>query len=875
MEGLLGRFRKLWLLVRRDKFNRELDEEMAFHREQAEAEFQSEGLAPDAAGFAAKKQFGNATRLKEQSREIIGFRFETAIQDLRYAFRQLRHNPGFACAAIIILGLGIGATTAIFSALNPILFEPLPYPQAGRITAIWETGSDRPHIYGTFGMYRALEERAHSFDSLAVLRLWQPTLTGADHPERLAGQRVTPGYFRVLGVSPSMGRDFQSSDDLKNGPRVVMISHGLWLRRFGSDRTIIGRQITLSDDSYSVIGVMPSDFDNVMAPGTDVWAPLRYEMSDGPAWGHHLRTVGRLKPGVEAGQAALELNLLGAQVLKEKHPETYGRAVKFAVTLLQDDVTRSVKPALLAVLGAVLLVLAIGCVNVTNLLLARSARRRGEFALRSALGAGRTRLLRQMFTESLLLALLGGAAGMAVAVFGVRALLALSPAGLPRAAAIGVNPTAFAFGLGITTLVGLAFGLAPALHAASGAPHDDLRNSSRGTAGTHLRTRSILVVTEVALALVLLVTSGLLLRSLDHLFAVDSGFDSVNMLTMQIQTNGHRFDDSKTAFRFFDDALAAAGGVPGVESAALTSQLPLSGDVDEYGAHFEATPTEPAVTYSVFRYAVSPGYIEAMRIPLLRGRVFTDTDADGAPLVALISESLARARFPAEDPIGHRLRVGPRGPFTIVGVVGDVKQQSLAGIETAAVYITPRQFQMADDAMSLIVRSTASPATLIPALKNAIWSVDKDQPIVRVASMSALLSGTAADRRFALVLFEAFALVALVLAAAGIYGVLAGSVAERTREIGVRTALGASRRSILALVVRQGMMLSGLGVVIGLAGAAAASQAIAAMLFGVSRLDPVTYVAVIALLLAVSALACAVPARRAASVNPIEALRAE
>ncbi|HXI31502.1 MAG TPA: FtsX-like permease family protein, partial [Vicinamibacterales bacterium] len=547
---------------------------------------------------------------------------------------------------------------------------------------------------------------------------------------------------------------------------------------------------------------------------------------------------------------------------------------------------RSVRPALLVILAAVSLVLVIACVNVTNLLLARGVHRRAEFALRAALGAGRGRLVRQLLTESLFLAAIGGAAGIAVAFAGVRALVALSPPGLPRVAAIAVNGTALAFGVAITTAIALAFGVAPALQAARTDPHRDLQHGWRRGGGGHLRTRTTLVITEVALALVLLVTSGLLLRSLERLFAIESGFRSTGLMTMQIQVAGRRFADPGVTYRFFTQALEAARRVPGVAAAALTSQLPLSGDRDEYGAHFEATPARDAESFSVFRYAVSPGYFETVGIPVRQGRPFAERDLAGAPLVVAISESLARHRFGTASPLGQSLRIGPMesAPYTIVAVVGDVKQVSLALNDADAVYIPASDagatihsgmWRFADTVMSLVVRTRGDGAAIASAVRHAVWSVDKDQPIVRVARLDDLVAASAAERRFALILFEAFALAALVLAAAGIYGVLAGSVAERTREIGVRAALGASRGDILALVIRQAVQLTGCGVALGLAAALAATRAIAAMLFGVSRLDPITYASVVLVLVAVAVVASGVPAWRAVRVDPATTLRAE
>jgi len=807
------------------------------------------------------------------------------LQDLRYALRQLRKSPAFTAVAVLVIALGIGATTAIFSAVNPILFKPLPYPEPGRIMMIWEMRIDGSPLDVSFGSFHGLAERNRSFQELAVMKPWQPTMTSATEPERFEGQRVSAAYFRVLGVMPSLGRDLQASDDQFEGPNVVMLSDRLWRRRFGGDPTIVGRQITLDDNLYTVIGVMPRGFENVLAPAAELWAPLQYNPSlpwDGREWGHHLRMIGRLQPGVSSKQASSELAVIVhtlARIYAKGYDSSGGAPDGFLVNSLQSDVTRAVKPALLAVLGAVMLVLMIAGVNVTNLLLARGMQRRGEFAMRAALGAARRRLVKQLLTESLLLAAIGGALGMLIAEGGVRALVALSPPGLPRVNAIALDHPVFIFALGITTLTGLIVGLVPALHASRSDPQMGLQQSSRRTAGGYQSARGTLVVSEVALALVLLVSAGLLLRSLGRLVAIDPGFAGSHLLTMQIQESGHRFDDDKARDRFFTQALEAVRQVPGVTSAAFTSQLPLSGDFDSYGVQFELKPDDNGE--AAFRYAVSPSYFETMHIPLLRGRLLNERDRAGAPVAILISESFAKRMFRGQDPIGQRVRAGPdRGqadrPWeTIVGVVGDVKQTSLALNEPEAFYTTTTQWAWVDNVQSLVIRARGDAGALAPAIRSAIWSVDKDQPIVRVATMDSLLAQSEAERRFALILFEAFALVALVLAAIGMYGVLSGGVTERTREIGIRAALGASRGNILALVVRQGMTLAGLGIAIGLVGAAVASQALSTLLFGVSHLDPVTYLGVIALLLAVSATACWIPAWRAAQVDPAITLRAE
>jgi len=487
------------------------------------------------------------------------------------------------------------------------------------------------------------------------------------------------------------------------------------------------------------------------------------------------------------------------------------------------------------------------------------------------------RIVRQLLTESVLLALIGGACGLVVATLGVRALVALSPPGLPRANAIGLNGTVFAFGLAVSTVTGLVVGLVPALYAARIDLNVGVQHSSIRAAGGHQVARRSLVIAEVALALVLLVSAGLLLRSLQRLFAVDPGFAPSHLLTMQVQLSGRQFRDPRAVNRFFSAAVDAVRAVPGVASAAFTSQLPLSGDFDKYGVQWESVPVNANEDQSALRYAVTPGYFETLGIPLERGRLLTARDSADAPPVAVINESFAKRKFPGGDPIGQRAHIGPEGRpwYTIVGVVGNVKHTSLAVGDADAAYVTNEQWYFSDNPMWLTVRARGDAASLVTAVRRAIWSVDSNQPIVRVATMDHLLAASTAERRFALILFEAFALAALALAAIGIYGVLAGSVTERTREIGVRSALGASRGDILTLVVREAMTLTGFGIAIGLAGAAAASRALITLLFGVSPLDPATYAGVVTLLFGVSIVACSAPAWRAARIDPATTLRAE
>jgi putative ABC transport system permease protein len=546
----------------------DVDDEVRHYFEETISAQIASGLSPDAARRAARLELGTMATLSDDVR-AYGWEnvIATAIADLRYGLRRLRATPGFTAITILTLAVGIGWTTAIFGAVHPILFEPLPYPQAARIMSVLELRADSvgSAIDGTFAMYRRFAERSRALESIAVFKPWQPTITGVDQPELLTGQRVSAAYFHVLGVAPIVGRDFEPADDRLRGPNVTILSDVLWRRRFAGDSAIVGRQIRLDDNLYTVIGVMPAGFENVIASDAALWAPLQYDAclpAQGREWGHHLRTIGRLRAGVHVNEAAQEINAIGRALLAERHPDTYDPTTRFSAALLQDELTRSVRPALLVILGAVTLVMLIACVNVTGLLLARGVQRRREFALRAALGAGRSRLMRQLLTESLLLAALGGTGGFAVAALGVRALVALVPPGLPRVSAIGVNGAMFGFGFGITTLIGLAVGLIPARQAARSDPHGDLQHGSWHTGG-HVRIRGALVVGEIALALVLLISSGLLLRSMERLFAVPVGFDPSGLLTMQVHVVGHRFDEAAAEYRFFDVARDAVRRVPG------------------------------------------------------------------------------------------------------------------------------------------------------------------------------------------------------------------------------------------------------------------------------------------------------------------------
>ncbi|UWZ85905.1 ABC transporter permease [Occallatibacter riparius] len=888
----MSALRRITNLFRRSRLDGEIAEELRVHVEMRIEDDLVRGMTPEEARREALVRFGNPAVMRERvAAEDANLGLESMARDVRYAARQLRRSPGFALSAMLVLALGIGAVTAIFSAVNPILFEPLPYPHGSRIVTVWDTyKGDR--VEATYGTYRELAARSRAFDQLAAFEPWQPVMTGEQTPERLEGQSVSAGFFEVLGIRPALGRDFQLSDDTFRAPRVVIVTDRFWRQRLSGDAGVIGRTVRLDDDVYSVIGVMPRDFEDVLAAGADVFTPLAYDpakLADvtSNAWGHHMRIAGRLREGVGLDEVRRDLGQIAANPQAEyPRPRWASLQAGLIVDSLQADVVRNVKPALLAVLGAVALLLAIACVNVTSLLLARGAMRQGEFAMRTALGASRGRLIRQSITETLLLAIAGGALGVAIAAAGIRMLVALSPPGLPRVDAIALNGPALLFAFLLTAAVGLAAGVMPALQAPRAKVKTALHHEGRTSTRNRQTARRVLVVSEVALALMLLVGAGLLLRSMQRLLAVEPGFNADHLLTLQVQTAGHKFDEAAAApgqgdaarRRFFEQALEQVRKVPGVTQAGFTSVLPLSGDpywMTVYGSVFENEDARSG--HNVYRYAVSPGYAETMRMPLLRGRLLDERDTAKAPFAALISESLAKKEFPHGDALGTRLHVGPTNYpwFTVVGVVGDVRQASLALTDTDAVYVPETQTWFADDTLSFVIRTRGDAAALAPLVRNAIWSVDKDQPVLRVATMNTLLERSVAERRFVLILFEAFSLVALVLAATGIYGILANSVAERTREIGVRAALGASRGNLLALVMRQGLVLVLAGVALGLAGSLAATRALTSLLFGVSHLDPLTYAGVLVVLLCVAAAACLVPARRAAMLDPMQALRSE
>jgi putative ABC transport system permease protein len=805
-------------------------------------------------------------------------RVRSLAADLRHAARLLRRSPAFTALCVLTLALGIGASTAIFSVVNPVLLRPLPYPAPERLVMVWERDADGGRSNTGFATFADLARETRTLERTAAVGGWEPTLSGTGDAERLVGQRVSSTYFGVLGVGPSLGRDFVAAEDAPAAEQVVILADGLWRRRFGADPALVGRAVPLDGIPHTVVGIMPASFDNVLNPDAQVWRPLRYGGSE--PWAcrtcRHLRMIARVRPGVTRAAASAELDQLSA-MLVQSYRRDYP-AVGTHVVPLREEVTRDARPVLLVVVGATCLVLLIACANVANLQLARAMRREGEFAIRVALGAGRSRLAQQMLVEGVLLAALGGAAGALVARLALPALIAWLPPTLPRLTAVRLDGAALALAAGVTLLVGILVGLAPALHGGRASVFDTLRGGARVAGGRHA-VRAGLVVAEVAVALMLMAGAGLLSRSLVRLLSVDVGFEPAGLLTLELQASGPRYESDAAVWALHERVREAARAVPGVVAVGTASQLPLAGSIDRYGVRAQDRPLpNPELAPSADRYVVSPDFMSATGIRIRRGRGIDAADArDSARAVVVVSRALAAKLWSGDDPLGKRVQLGGLdAPWReVVGVADDVRHDGLDAVVTHQVYVPERQWEWANSQLALVVRTQGDPGAVADGVRRAVRGVDAGMPVTRVATMEQLVARSTAQRRLALTLFAAFAGVAILLAAAGIYGVLAGSVAERTREIGVRTALGATPGRIARLVVGQGVRLAAVGLAIGAAGTLALGRFLSSLLYGVGPGDPWTLAAVVAGLAAVAVVACLVPARRAAAVDPAVALRAE
>jgi predicted permease len=798
---------------------------------------------------------------------------QTILQDLRYATRLLLRTPGFAIVAVLTLALGIGANTAIFTVVNTLLLKPLPYARPDRLVMVWQDfrGRNGPiDEWGTPGNYVDWRAQRDLFEQIAMIGGWRPTLTGGPEAEPLPGEQVTYEYFDVLGVTPVLGRNFRAEDDVPKAPRVTIISNSLWKRRFGADGSAVGRTITLSGVPHEIIGVLPAGFRPIINAAAELWRPMQLNTVSPSRGAITLRSIARLKDGLSIERAQVLASALAKQ-LEVRYPEA-NEKVGFLLTPLHQRVVGNIKPGLLALLGAVAFVLLIACANIANLLLARGSARGRELAVRLSLGAARGRVVRQLLTESILLATIGGALGLLLGVWAVDALVSIAPVDAPRVGEIGLDLTVFAFASLLTIATGVVFGLLPALHASRADVTLALKDGSRGSsAAAGRRIRRSLIVAEVALALILLTGGGLLLQTFVRLQKADLGFDPSGLLVGFVNPPNATYDTKAKHLAFYDQVFEKVAALPGVRKAALASVLPLSGDSDtSFRIEGRPAPRSPAETPVTWYRLVSASYFDTMGMHLRRGRIFEPREA--APSV-IVNETMAKKFFPGEDPIGRRISPGGDDTpwFTIIGIVADARARGAREAPKVETFIP--YWQVTEPGMVVVLKTDGKPTQLTAALKQAVASIDRNVPVSNVTTLSQMVGESIEQPRFFAMLAVAFASLALVLAAIGIYGVMAYAVAQRTMEIGVRMALGAKPSEVFALVLADGLKLTAIGIAIGVAGSLLIAHWLTTLLFGVQPGDPVTLIATAATLLIVAGAACFVPARRATRVDPMVALR--
>jgi putative ABC transport system permease protein len=878
---LIPRLSSLWRnLFHKNRVDQECSEEIQSYLDMLTEAKIRQGLTPQEARRNALVELGGVEQVQEKVRDIrMGQFIETAWRDVRLGVRTLVHSPIFTAVTVLSLALGIGANTAIFSVVNGLLLRPLSYPESERLVDVWHTpprqsfpGLDRFSV--SPANYLDWKAQSGAFEQMAVYGFVGLSLSTSNDPLPLIGAPVSSDFFSVLRVNPILGRTFTADEDQPGRDQVVVISHALWQRAFGANPNIIGQSLTLNSRNFAVIGIMPAGFE--FPREAELWVPLAWDDKDRQTRSiHDYLVIARLKQNVSVQQAQTEMNTISSR-LEQQYPEE-NKGWGAMVIPLRDDLVGDVRLALLVLFCAVGFVLLIACANVANLMLARGANRQKEMAVRMALGAGRARLVRQLLTESVLLAVTGGLLGLLLAIWGSRMLVRLGS--LPNLGDIGIDTWAFGFTLLVSFAAGIIIGIMPAFQFSRTSVSETLKQGSGRTGGSALKqhTRKALVISEVALSLVLLIGAGLMIRSFLKLQNVDPGFDTSNALTMSVVLTWTRYPEPHQRLAFFDRAIEQIRAVPGVVSVGATTKIPLTGGGSTQPFTVEGRPAGAIAEQPMAqtRY-VSPDYFQAIGIPLRQGRVFTDQDRDKSVPVVIISEAMARRFWPGENPVGKRLTPSfhsEAGAREIVGVVGDVKTSGLDVDASAMMYLPYKQAPL--PFLSFVVRTSSNPESLIQPVSRAIYSIDKDQALTDVQTMDQVLTKSVSDRRFNMMLLLTFAGVALLLAAVGVYGVMNYTVTLRRRELGIRMALGAARMDVLRLVLGQGLTLTLIGVGIGLISAYALTRLMATLLYGVTATDYLTFASVSAVLIAVGLVASYVPARRATKVNPTIALRTE
>ncbi len=869
-------------LLLREAVLDDIDEELRLHIEMETEANRERGMSPEQARLSAMKSFGNVGSIRDRAYQVRGGGFmETFWQDLRYSGRMLFKQPSFTLIAVLTLSFGIGANTAVFSIVNAVLLRPFPYEAPEQLVIPGESNSGtRGGTSLSYPNFADWKDDRKVFAAVSAVRSNESyNLTGAGEPERLVGRLVSAGFLSTLGVEPLLGRDFLAEDDRQGATPTVLLSYGLWSRRFGEDQSIVGKQLTLNNQSYTVVGVTPQSFQYGLDADVTIPIGLSAERFKTRGSDPGINAVARLQPNVTLEQAETELNVIYAR-MEQQYPDTNtGR--RCYLTPLHESFVGSVRQPLFILLGSVGLVLLIACANVANLLLVRSSTRQREMSVRVALGASGWRITRQLLTESLLLAAIGGVLGVLLANWGTSFIAYQLPDSIPRLSEAYVDTRVLGFTLGVSLLTGLLFGLAPALQASRLNLTETLKEGDRGSSGVRQRLRSVLVVCQIALTLTLLVGAGLLIQSFRRVLQVDPGFKAQNLLTMQVSVNN---PDGRQVANFFQQLQENVRQLPGVKSVAVSNGLPLGGANNPIFIIVGRPLPEKGKEPGGVRYTVSPDYFQTMGIDLLKGRGFNAQDTPETPPVVIIDEALAEQHFPNEDPIGKRLAQSTSGApsYEIVGVVRHVEHNNLD--RQAALrpqfYLSFNQIPVdrlpgSTRRINLLTRTDVEPTSLSSAVRGQIVALNKDQAVFNVRTMEQIVSESVAPRRFSMMLLSVFAVVALALASIGIYGMMSYSVAQRTREIGLRMTLGAQRWNVLRLVIGHGMKLALAGVALGLVASVALTRTIKTLLFGVSATDPLTFAAIALLLALVALLACWVPARRATKVDPMVALRYE